>query len=477
MGYETVIGLEVHCQLLTDSKLFCGCSTDYIGKEPNTNVCPVCLGLPGSLPVLNKKALEFALKAAIALNCEILPYSHFYRKNYFYPDLPKAYQITQYDIPVGRHGWIELPYSHKRIGITRIHLEEDAGKLVHPTKTGRIEHATYSLVDYNRAGVPLIEIVSEPDFSSPSEAREYLMELRSIVQHLGISDGNMELGSMRCDANVSVHRKGEELGVKVELKNMNSFKALERALNYEVERQIKLIESGERVEQETRHWSEPEKKTISLRGKEEAQDYRYFPEPDLLPIYVDEEVLESIKSDMPELPANRRKRFVSMGIGEKEASIMVIEKSIGDYFEEAVKYFDDAKSVANWILGDFLGELNKAGLEIQDSKVKPHQLGRLLTLIKDGTISGKIAKKVFNIMFDTGDDPDEIVKREGLVQIVDRSEIEKVVEEVLSANPDAVESYRKGKANIFNFLVGQVMKATKGKANPNVVRDILQKKI
>ncbi|NCO24056.1 MAG: Asp-tRNA(Asn)/Glu-tRNA(Gln) amidotransferase subunit GatB, partial [bacterium] len=394
MREEVVIGLEVHIQLMTNAKMFCHCSTDYIGKEPNTNTCPVCLGLPGCLPVLNKKVLEFALKTALALNCKINLINIFHRKNYFYPDLPKAYQISQYDIPLGVNGDMEisLPENQekRKIGITRVHLEEDAGKLVHE---GDITSSSYSLVDYNRCGIPLAEIVTEPDFSSPEEARIFLMKLRSIVQHLGVCDGNMEEGSMRCDANVSIRdTKTGTLGIKTEVKNMNSFRAVKKALQFEVDRQKKLLSEGEKVIQETRHWDESKNITVSMRSKEEAHDYRYFPEPDLLPLQVDLKMIEETRKNLPELPEERKNRFIKdYQIPEYDAEILTSSKALGDYYEKTTSLYSNSKILSNWIMGELIRYLNEDKVEVEDSPISPDNLVEMLKLIDKGVISSKMA--------------------------------------------------------------------------------------
>ncbi|MBE3585721.1 Asp-tRNA(Asn)/Glu-tRNA(Gln) amidotransferase subunit GatB [Desulfofundulus thermocisternus] len=475
--YETIIGLEVHVELKTKSKIFCPSSTEF-GGDPNTHVCPVCLGLPGVLPVLNKKVLEYAIRAALALNCEIAEYSKFDRKNYYYPDLPKNYQISQYDLPLARNGYlnIEVNGQTKRIGITRIHMEEDAGKLIHQ---GTIATSPYSLVDYNRTGVPLIEIVSEPDMRSPEEARAYLEKLKTIIQYTGVSDCKMEEGSLRCDANVSVRPKGSrEFGTKTEIKNMNSFKALQRALAYEVERQIAVLEEGGRIIQETRTWDESKGVTLPMRSKEEAHDYRYFPEPDLVPLIIDRRWVEEIRATLPELPDERRNRYIKRyDLPAYDATVLTATKEMADYFEECVALYPNAKAVSNWMMGDLSRLLNAHNMDITRCKVSPRQLTDMLKLMDRGTISGKIAKTVFEEMFATGKDPEQIVQEKGLVQITDEGAIAAVVEEVLAGNAKVVEDYLKGKDRAFGFLVGQVMKATRGKANPELVNRLLREKI
>lgn len=470
MQYETVIGLEVHVELNTKSKIFCGCSTQF-GAPPNQNTCPVCLGHPGVLPVLNKQAVEFAMKAAVALNCEIAEYTKFDRKNYFYPDLPKAYQISQYDQPIGKNGWLEIVVNGevKRIGITRIHLEEDAGKLIH------LEGEDASLVDFNRVGVPLIEIVSEPDLRSPEEARAYLEKLRAIMLYTEVSDVRMEEGSLRCDANISLRPVGEkELGTKVELKNLNSFSALERALAYEVLRQTDLLDEGEKIEQETRRWIEDRKETVSMRTKEEAHDYRYFPDPDLVGIHISREWVDQIRRSIPELPDQRRRRYVEeWAIPEYDAGVLTATKKSADFFEAAVATGADAKMISNWMMGELFGYLNKNNLEIDEIPMKPEHLARMVGMIGDGTISGKIAKTVFAEMLVSGKDPESIVKEKGLIQISDEGAIRPIIEKVISLNPQSVADYKAGKERAIGFLVGQVMKETKGKANPQLVNQLL----
>ncbi len=475
--YETIIGLEVHVQLATESKIFCNCSTDF-GAEPNKHTCPVCLGLPGTLPVLNKKVVDYAIMAGLALNCNINSYSKFDRKNYFYPDLPKAYQISQSDYPICENGYIEIDTEEgtKKIGITRIHMEEDAGKLVHE---GSIDQATASLVDYNRTGIPLIEIVSAPDIRTPSEARAYLTQLKQILQYIGVSDCNMEEGSLRCDANVSIRPVGQkEFGTKTELKNMNSFRAVERALEYEVERQRKILEEGGEIIQETRTWDESLNKTISMRTKEEAADYRYFPDPNLPPLNVDRDWVERIKSSLPELPREKRERFVrEYALPEYDAGVLTDSRELADYFEACVKEYSDAKAVSNWIMGDFLRLLKEENLEIAEVKMTPAHLSGMLKLMDEGVISSKIAKTVFEEMFKTGKAPEQIVEEKGLKQISDAGQLEEIVLKVIEANPSVVEDIKSGKDKAIGFLVGQVMKETRGKANPGMVNQIIREKI
>ena len=477
MEYEPVIGLEVHAQLETRSKIFCGCSTTF-GEEPNTQTCPVCTGQPGSLPVVNRKAVEFAIKLGLATSCRIAPYSLFARKNYFYPDLPKGYQISMYEHPLAEEGFIEimLQGKKKRIQIIRIHMEEDAGKLKHGETP---ETELFSYVDFNRTGVPLAEIVSGPDIRSPEEAGDYLRKLRSILQYLEICTGDMEKGTFRCDANVSVRPKGRsEFGTRTELKNMNSFRHVERALEYEIKRQIALLEDGEEVVQETRLWDVDQGITVSMRGKEEAHDYRYFPDPDLVPLRIDEQWIEKIRKRLPELPDEKKERFVRQyKIPEYDAEILTSTKAMANYFEESVSFFPEPKTVSNWMMGDLLRELKRDEREIDHCPVTPKHLAEMLSMIKEGTISGKIAKDVFEEMYRTGEYPQDIVKEKGWIQILDEGEIEKAIEKVMEANPKQVEDYRKGKEKIFGFFVGEVMKQTKGKANPKLVNELLKKKL
>jgi aspartyl-tRNA(Asn)/glutamyl-tRNA(Gln) amidotransferase subunit B len=477
MEYEPVIGLEVHAQLLTRSKLFCGCSTAF-GEEPNTLTCPVCTGQPGSLPVLNRRAVEFSIKLGLATSCRIAPHSLFARKNYFYPDLPKGYQISMYEYPLAIDGFIEINADgkKKRISIIRIHMEEDAGKLKHGETS---ETAPYSYVDFNRTGVPLVEIVSGPDIRSPQEAGDYLRRLRAILQYLDICTGNMEEGSFRCDANVSIRPKGQkEFGTRTELKNMNSFRHVERALEYEIKRQVSVLDEGDEVVQETRLWDPDEGITVSMRGKEEAHDYRYFPDPDLVPLRVDEAWVEEIRKSLPELPEAKKDRFLkSYQIPEYDAEILTLTKAMANYYEECVRVYPEPKTVSNWMMGDLLKELKRDDREIDQCPVTPQHLAEMLALIKNGTISGKIAKDVFEEMYRTGDRPERIVKERGWVQIQDGSEIENAVMRVMEANPKLVEDYRKGKDKLFGYFVGEVMKATKGKANPKLLNELLKKKL
>lgn len=477
MDYEIVIGLEVHSELKTKSKIFCGCSTQF-GSEQNTNVCPVCLGLPGVLPVINEKVVEFAIRAGLALNCEILPFSKFDRKNYYYPDLPKNFQTSQYDLPIAVNGYldIEVEGQTKRIGITRVHMEEDAGKLVH---SGTINNSDYALVDYNRTGVPLIEIVSEPDIRTPEEAKAYLEKLKAILQYIDVSDCKMEEGSLRCDANISLRPRGTEpLGTKAEIKNLNSFRSVQRGLEYEAARQEQVLEEGGRVIQETRSWDEAKGITLSMRSKEQAHDYRYFPEPDLVPIVVDPAKVEEIRHSLPELPDARQKRLMNdYGLSSYDANVITASKAMADYFDETVACNVDAKAVANWLMGEVSKHLNTAGLDIEACPVTPAKLAGMIALIDKGTISGKIAKTVFEDMWSTGKDADTVVKEKGLVQISDAGAIIAIVESVIAANPQSVADFKAGKEKAIGFLVGQIMKQTKGRANPEMVNKLLKERL
>lgn len=468
--YETVIGLEVHVELHTNSKIFCGCSTEF-GAPANTHTCPICLGHPGVLPVLNRQAVDYAMKAAMALNCTIGDRSKFDRKNYFYPDSPKAYQISQYDQPIGEHGWIDIEVNGetKRIGITRLHLEEDAGKLTH------IDGGYASLVDFNRVGTPLVEIVSEPELSSPEEARAYLEKIRAIMQYCEVSDVKMEEGSLRCDANISLRPYGQkEFGTRAELKNMNSFRGVQKGMEYEEFRQAEILDDGEVVVQETRRWDEGQGKTISMRGKEQAHDYRYFPDPDLVTLHIDEAWKQRIRASIPELPDARKERYASQyGLPSYDASVITASKPLADFFEESLKYTSDAKAVSNWIMGDLLGYLNSSNLELSGVKVSGQGLGEMIGLIEKGTISNKIAKTVFKEMLESGKLPQQIVEEQGLVQISDEGAILSIVEQVVAANPQSIEDYNAGKQKAIGFLVGQVMKESKGKANPALVNKLL----
>lgn len=482
--YEAIIGLETHCQLNTNTKIFSSSSTEF-GSPPNTNIDPICMGLPGVLPVLNEKVLEYAVKAGLALNCQIAPYSKFDRKQYFYPDLPKNYQISQYDLPIAEHGWLEIELVdadnnpiRKRIGITRLHMEEDAGKLVHGG-SDRLSGSTYSLVDYNRAGVPLVEIVSEPDMRSGQEAAEYAQELRRILRYLGVSDGNMQEGSLRCDVNISVRPVGQkEFGTKVEIKNMNSFNAIQRAIEYEIERQIAAVESGERIVQETRLWEEGSQRTVSMRTKEGSSDYRYFPEPDLAPIEVSKAQLEQWRAELPELPAQKRHRYESeLGLSAYDTRVLTDERAVSEYFEATVAAGASAKQAANWIMGDIAAYLNSNKLSIGEIALKPKTLAELIQLIEGNTISGKIAKDILPELLTQGGSAKELVERKGLIQISDRSAIEAIVEQVIAANPKELEQYRNGKTKLLGFFVGQVLKQTGGRADPKLTNQLLAEKL
>ncbi len=486
-GWETVIGLEIHAQLSTESKIFCGCSTRF-GDEPNSNTCPVCLGLPGALPVLNRRAVELGARAALALGLHINQRSIFARKNYFYPDLPKGYQISQYDQPFSANGQLEImtarrddaghpiEWQAKKIGITRLHLEEDAGKNVHE---GLPDVDRFSYIDLNRAGTPLAEIVTEPEFRSSWEAHDYVNHVRRALRWVGASEADMEKGNLRCEANVSVRRVGDEnFGTKVELKNLNSVRFMQRAIEFEVERQIALIESGGRVAQETRLWDERAMETRVMRSKEEAHDYRYFPEPDLAPLVVSAEFIEEVRASMPELPEARRNRFVDQyGLSFSDASQLTSERSLADYYEQAVEVSGNARTTANWIRSELLRELEASGLVASASPLRAAELGQLLRLIDEGKISGKQGKDVLVEMFKTGKTAAAIIAEQGLVQVSDTGEIDRVIDEVLTANPGQLESYRSGKETLFGFFVGQVIKASKGKANPRIVNERLKAKL
>ncbi|QIZ71930.1 Asp-tRNA(Asn)/Glu-tRNA(Gln) amidotransferase subunit GatB [Oxynema aestuarii] len=482
--YEAVIGLETHCQLSTQTKIFSGSSTHF-DAPPNTNIDPVCMGLPGVLPVLNEKVLEYAVKAGLALNCEIATYSKFDRKQYFYPDLPKNYQISQYDLPIAKNGWLEIEIvdedgsaTRKRIGITRAHMEEDAGKLVH-AGSDRLSGSAYSLVDYNRTGVALIEIVSEPDMRSGQEAAEYAQELRRIVRYLGISDGNMQEGSLRCDVNISVRPVGQEqFGVKVEIKNMNSFSAIARAIDYEIDRQITAIEAGEAIVQETRLWEEGSQRTISMRTKEGSSDYRYFPEPDLGPIEVSAFQLEEWKSELPELPAAKRHRYeTELGLSPYDTRVLTEDRQVAEYFEATVESGGDTKQAANWIMGDITAYLKNEKLNITEIALSPRDLAELIGLIDSKTISGKIAKDLLPQLLSEGGSPKKLVESKGLTQISDTGELEKIIDELLAAHPQEVEQFRNGKTKLKGFFVGQVMKRTSGRADPKLTNQLLEPKL
>jgi len=482
--YEAVIGLETHCQLSTVTKIFSSSSTAF-GADPNTYIDPVCMGLPGTLPVLNQKVLEYAVKAGLALNCQIAPYSKFDRKQYFYPDLPKNYQISQFDLPIAEHGWLEIELVEKksapirkRIGITRLHMEEDAGKLVHGG-SDRLAGSTYSLVDFNRAGVPLIEIVSEPDIRSGQEAAEYAQELRRIVRYLGVSDGNMQEGSLRCDVNISIRPVGQEkFGTKVEIKNMNSFSAIQRAIEYEIERQTKALESGEPIVQETRLWEESKQRTVSMRGKEGSSDYRYFPEPDLGPIEVSPDQLAQWQSELPELPAAKRHRYEEkLGLSAYDARVLTDDSQVASYFEAVLAAKANAKQAANWVMGDIAAHLNTQKLNIGAIALTPEILAELISLIESGTISGKIAKDILPELLDKGGSARELVERKGLIQISDTAALEEIIDAVLAENPKELEKYRNGKTKLQGFFVGQVMKKTQGRADPKMTNQLLVKKL
>ena len=478
-NYITVIGLEVHAELKTKTKAFCSCSTEF-GAEPNTHVCPVCLGMPGALPVLNKRVVEFAIRAGLALNCNIQKFNKMDRKNYFYPDLAKNYQISQWDEPIclGGHIDIRVNGEKKRIGITRIHMEEDAGKLVHSGLT--ISTSDSSAVDYNRAGVPLIEIVSEPDMRSAAEARAYMEQLKAILEYTDVCDCKMQEGSLRCDANISVMPEGAtEFGTRAEIKNLNSFRALERAIEYEVERQIEIVEDGGHVVQETRTWDDANGVTLSMRSKEEAHDYRYFPEPDLVPINLDQAWIDEIKATLPELPSARKERLLAEDVPEDNADIIVASKKVADYFDDGTKATKNLKALSNWLIGDVAGYLNAEGIEIDDPefKITPNHLGELVNLIDKGVLSSKLAKQVFAEMLKENEAPEALVKKLGLEQVSDAGELGKLVDEVIAANPQSIADFKAGKKKALGFLVGQIMKATHGKANPGMVNKMLMEKL
>ncbi len=478
MDYEVVIGCEIHVELKTKTKIFCSCPTDF-GGAPNTHVCPVCLGLPGTLPVLNKKVLEYAIKAGLALNCEIANYSKFDRKNYFYPDLAKAYQISQFDLPICKNGYIDIETSEgkKRIGITRIHMEEDAGKLVHQGDS--ITTSEGSLADYNRAGIPLIEIVSEPDMRSAEDVLAFLNNLKAIIEYTGVSDARMEQGSLRCDVNLSLRPTGQkEFGIRAEIKNLNSFRAVERVVKYEIERQTEILENGGKVVQETRTWDDGKGITLSLRSKEDSDEYRYFPEPDLAPIIVTDEYIEELRASLPEMPQVKRARMIEEdGLPVYDADVITASKSLADFYDAVRAHYEDAKKISNWIMVELLAKVNAENMELADVKIRPEQLADLLKRIDSGEISGKIAKVVFADMFATGKNPADIIKEQGLIQISDETALKEMVSTVVEANPKSVEDYKAGKTKAMGFLVGQIMKQSKGKANPAVINKLLAEKL
>jgi aspartyl-tRNA(Asn)/glutamyl-tRNA(Gln) amidotransferase subunit B len=475
MEFETVIGLEIHAQMKTKTKIFCGCTTVF-GNPPNSNTCPVCLGMPGVLPVLNKKVVEYAMKMALATHSEINEMNQFARKNYFYPDLPKGYQISQFELPLAEHGYVDVEVDgrERRIGLTRIHMEEDAGKLVHD------ETQPQSYVDLNRTGVPLIEIVSEPDIRSAAEAAAYLKKLHAILRYLDICDGNMQEGSFRCDANISLRPVGEtELGTRTELKNMNSFRNVQRALEYEERRQRDILLDGGKVVQETLLWDPDRNVTASMRGKEEAHDYRYFPDPDLVPVVIDKEWVARIKDSMPELPDSKKERFISeCGLGEEDASILTTSRELADYFEAALAGYSNAKKLGNWMKTEMLRELKgEDAIDVGAFPVSPENLAALLTMIDKGTISGKIAKAVFEEMMASSKDPETIVKEKNLIQMSDEGDLLKIIQDILAANPEQVEQFKGGKTKVMGFFVGQLMQKTKGKANPKMANELFNKEL
>ncbi|MFC1837282.1 Asp-tRNA(Asn)/Glu-tRNA(Gln) amidotransferase subunit GatB [Thermodesulfobacteriota bacterium] len=475
MDFEPVIGLEVHAQLKTKSKIFCGCSTTF-GAPPNTNTCQVCLGMPGVLPVLNKKVVDFTMKMALATHCSITSPNRFARKNYFYPDLPKGYQVSQFELPIAEHGWLEIEAgdTRKRIGITRIHMEEDAGKLVHD------EREPKSYVDLNRTGVPLMEVVSEPDIRSPEEAAAYLKKLHAILRYLDICDGNMQEGSFRCDANISLRPVGQkEFGTRTELKNMNSFRNVQRALEYEIRRQRDVLLDGGEVVQETLLWDADRNVTNSMRGKEEAHDYRYFPDPDLIPVVIDDEWIEEIRATLPELPAERKERFISdLELSEYDAEVLTSSKELADYFEAALKVYPEPKRLGNWMMTELMRELKgEDSIDIEGCPISPESLGGLLKMIDKGTISGKIAKSVFADMMATGKDAETLVKEQNLVQVSDEDELLSMVREIIEANPEQAADYRSGKTKLMGYFVGQLMQRTKGRANPKLANQLFSKEL
>jgi aspartyl-tRNA(Asn)/glutamyl-tRNA(Gln) amidotransferase subunit B len=473
MNYEAIIGMEVHAELLTHSKMFCGCSADFFGAEPNTLTCPVCTGMPGVLPVINQKAVEYAIMTALALHCEIAEASVFSRKNYFYPDLPKAYQISMYDLPLSENGWLEIEVdgNSKRIGIERVHLEEDTAKLFHV--------GGHSLVDFNRSGVPLMEIVSRPDMRSADEAHAYLTKLRQILRYLGVSRGDRETGAMRCEANVSLRSVGStEYGTKVEVKNLNSFRSVTLALDYEIQRQSRILDEGGSIEQVTMGWDENRGVTVVQRSKEYAHDYRYFPEPDLPPLSISREWVEEIRDRLPELPDARRNRFMTeYGLSAYDAGVLTADKAVADYFEACIRVYPEAKTVSNWITGELFRLLKEKGTSIEEVRITPAALAELLTLVEKGTINQNTAKAILGEMFQSGRAAAEIVAEKGLAQISDADELGRVIDEMIAANPDQAAEYRAGKERLLGWFVGQVMKATRGKANPQLVTELLKEKL
>ncbi len=470
MKYETVIGLEVHAELCTDSKIFCGCTTAF-GGEPNTHTCPICTGMPGTLPVLNRRAVEYAVKAGLAVNCSISPFSKMDRKNYFYPDLPKAYQISQFDLPLCKSGYLDIQAGEdaKRIRIHRIHLEEDAGKLLHD------QWDAGSLVDYNRCGVPLIEIVTEPDLSSADEAKVFLETLKSILEYSQVSDCKMQEGSLRCDVNVSIRPVGQkELGTRTEMKNLNSFSAAYRAVNFETARQISVLEDGGNIQQETRRWDDDKGRSYSMRSKEEAQDYRYFPDPDLVPIVLEQDFIEGIRNSLPELPAAKQKRYMeAYGLPAYDAALLTSSFDLATLFEETVALSGNPKTVSNWLMGDLLRLVKDRGLEMDTIKLVPENLAKLLSLVENKSISNSMAKTVFEEMFDTGKDAEAIVEEKGLKQISDEGPLLLIIDRIIEANPRSVQDYKSGKAKAVGFLMGQVMRETKGQANPQMINELI----
>jgi len=480
MKYEPVIGLEIHVELSTKSKMFCGCRVEF-GGEPNTRTCPVCLAHPGALPVMNRQAIRYLTRIALSLDCDVPEKSIFHRKNYFYPDLPKGYQISQYDQPFAVEGILNVGVDGElhRVGIERVHQEEDTAKNIHAGESGRIAGSLYSLIDFNRSGTPLVEIVTKPEITSPQVARAFLNKLKNTLQYLDVSDCNMEEGSLRCDANVSVRPAGStELGVKTELKNMNSFKNLEKGLTLEIERQIETIESGGRVVQQTVHFDVVNGEISPLRSKEFAHDYRYFPEPDLVPLFATAEFVDEVRVEMPELPEARAARYMeTLELPAYDAEVLTSSRELADYYEEVLKHYDDAKTASNWVMGELLGYLNATGQELSDFKVKPAQLAELLTMVAEGKVNAKMGKEIFAEMCDSGKDAAGIVAARGLTQISDQSELEAHIDKAIADNPKQVDQYRAGREQVIGFFVGQVMKATGGRANPQVVNELLKQKL